>query len=156
VAELTKGSAEGLHRIRGSVNPALRAGTQTRVALRQVGVRTATDLLKAFPPEHVDPTSANAKATAQFKDLLPEGLEPDQIRTLVRVIDEDVDLAPIWNWQGRGVVAHDESRRPRSIRPAGRPRLGEAKASIPEQQTTGYSGTLSDRPPTRKGSVTPA
>lgn len=104
------------HRIRGSVNPALRAGTQTRVALRQVGIRTATDLLKAFPPEHLDPTTGNARAFQEFQDLLPDGLEPDQIRTLVRVLDEDVDLAPVWNWQSRGVLAREEDRRPRSVR----------------------------------------
>jgi hypothetical protein len=142
VAELSKGSPDPARRTRGSVNPALRAGTQTRVALRQVGIRTATDLLKAFPPDHLDPTAATSKTVLQFRELLPEGLEPDQIRTLVRVLDEDVDLAPVWNWQGRGVLAHDENHRPRSIRPpTGRRRstvAGQPPNGVPpSQRTTG-------------------
>ena len=39
-----------------------------------------------------------------------------QIRTLVRVLDEDTALAPIWNCQTRGVQARRDCRRPRSQR----------------------------------------
>lgn len=104
-------------RTRGSVNYALRAGTKTRVALRQVGIRTATDLLKAFPPDEIDPTEPSQQP-ARPQPPLPTGLEPDQIRTLVRVLHQDGRLALVWNWQTRGVAAADESRRPR---PRGRP-----------------------------------
>jgi hypothetical protein len=111
-------------RLQGSVNYAVRAGTKTRVALRQLGIRTATDLLKAFPPEQVDPTTAGPGTRPAFCDLLPAGLDDGQLRTLVRVLDEDPDLAPVWNWQSRGVRARDEIRRSRSARALGqRPRL---------------------------------
>jgi hypothetical protein len=95
-------------RIRGSVNPALRAGTGTRVALRQLGIRTATDLLRAFPPEQIDPRAPAGSEVpgGHFRHLLPqEGLDVDQIRTLVRVLAGDPHLAAVWNWQDQGVVA---------------------------------------------------
>lgn len=98
------------------MNPALRAGTGTRVGLRQLGIRTATDLLKAFPPEQIDRRCpADDCAPGHFRDLFPEkGLDLDQIRTLVRVLDEDTHLAAVWNWQSRGVLAREKARRPRS------------------------------------------
>jgi hypothetical protein len=106
-------------RVDGSLNYALRAGTRTRVALRQLGIRTATDLLKAFPPERLDPfeqAQVDAPLRMAFLNLVPTGLDTCQIRTLVRVLDEDTDLAPVWNWQAHGVQTHEESRRPRSLR----------------------------------------
>ena len=39
----------------GSVTESSRAGSKTRTALRQLGIRNATDLLKAFPPDCLDP-----------------------------------------------------------------------------------------------------
>ena len=39
----------------GSVTESSRAGSKTRTALRQFGIRKATDLLKAFPPDCVRP-----------------------------------------------------------------------------------------------------
>ncbi len=95
-------------RVQGSVNPALRAGTATRVGLRQLGIRTATDVLKAFPPDQIDrraPADGDP-APGHFRHLFPaEGLDVDQVRTLVRVLAQDAHLAPVWNWQARGVVA---------------------------------------------------
>lgn len=102
----------------GSLSPHNRAGTKTRVALRQLGIRTASDLLKAFPPEQIDRRAGeNGGARMGFRHLRPGGLDEDQIRTLVRVLDEDTALAPIWNWQTRGVHARRDCRRPRSQRP---------------------------------------
>lgn len=40
---------------KGSVTDKSRAGTRTRTALRQFGIRKATDLLRAFPPDRMDP-----------------------------------------------------------------------------------------------------
>jgi hypothetical protein len=132
-------------RTEGSVNYALRAGTRTRVALRQVGIRTATDLLKAFPPEVIDPPAGQP---AEHGPLLPGGLELQQIRTLVRVLDEDVDLAPVWNWQDRGVIAHDQQRMPRSQRariPV--PRAAEPRTVLPTASPGGQpEGTGSSSP----------
>jgi len=102
-------------RLHGSVRPGDRAGTRSRVALRQLGVRNATDLLKAFPPEQIDPRDTTPGATARFTNLVAAGVDMDQIRTLVRVLDEDTGLAPVWNWQTRGSVARALTRRPRSV-----------------------------------------
>jgi len=103
--------------VHGSLSPHNRAGTKTRVALRQLGIRTATDLLKAFPPEEIDRRAdANGGSHPGFRRLRPPGLDEDQIRTLVRVLDEDTALAPIWNYQIRGVQATRDCRRPRSER----------------------------------------
>jgi hypothetical protein len=103
--------------VHGSLSPHNRAGTKTRVGLRQLGIRTATDLLKAFPPEQIDGrVDDNGGDRLSFSDLKPRGLDEDQIRTLVRVLDEDTALAPIWNWQTRGVLARRDCRRPRSQR----------------------------------------
>jgi hypothetical protein len=87
----------------GSLGPSSRAGTQTRVQLRQLGIRTATDLLMAFPPDQIDPRSASPTAGNDYQKLHPTtGIDLDQIRILVRVLNQHTDLAPIWNWQRRG------------------------------------------------------
>lgn len=103
--------------VHGSLSPHNRAGTKTRVGLRQLGIRTATDLLKAFPPEQIDRRIDDHDADRlSFRNLKAGGLDQDQLRTLVRVLDEDTALAPIWNWQTRGVQARRDCRRPRSQR----------------------------------------
>jgi hypothetical protein len=102
-------------RLHGSVRPGDRAGTRSRVALRQLGVRNATDLLKAFPPDQIDPRDPTVAVTARFTNLAASGIDIGQIRTLVRVLDEDTGLAPVWNWQTRGSVAREPTRRPRSV-----------------------------------------
>lgn len=119
LAELAHSVGEQLEgalpvRVYGSVGPGYRAGTRTRVALRQLGIRNATDLLKAFPPDQIDPLVDTPSVHGQFKQLEASGVDPDQIRILVRVLDEDTGLAPIWNWQTRGSLARYDVRRPRS------------------------------------------
>jgi hypothetical protein len=107
-------------RVQGSVNPALRAGTATRVRLRQLGIRTATDLLTAFPPDQIDPRAPTGGAVpdGHFCRLLPEdGLDADQVRTLVRVLARDTHLAPVWNWQANGVLVRPGAGLPRSAVP---------------------------------------
>jgi hypothetical protein len=73
------------------------SGVQARLNLRRVGIRTATDLLKAFSEE----------LDGQRAFCLPEGLEPplpvDQLRLLVTVLAAEPGLAPVWNWQRNGV-----------------------------------------------------
>ena len=103
-------------RVAGSLGPGSRAGTRTRTMLRQLGIRTATDLLKAFPPDMLDPLEPSAAGRQRFRKLIPSGVDEDQIRLLVRVLDEEPALAPVWNWQDRGVQAHCPQRRPRSLR----------------------------------------
>jgi hypothetical protein len=94
--------------VKGSVSARSRAGTQTRVALRQLGIRTATDLLKVFPPRKM----ISACNDRDCRDgclpcQLPQaGLDVFQIRTLVRVLDQEPGLAPVWNWQANGVPRH--------------------------------------------------
>jgi hypothetical protein len=103
--------------VHGSLSPHNRAGTKTRVALRQLGIRTATDLLKAFPPEQIDRRIDDDDVDrSSFRELTAGDLDQDQLRTLVRVLDEDTALAPIWNWQTRGVQARRDCHRPRSQR----------------------------------------
>jgi hypothetical protein len=77
--------------------PASLSGAQARLNLRRVGIRTATDLLKAFSVEQDNGERA-------FRP--PDDLEPlpaGQLRLLVTVLAAEPGLAPIWNWQRNGV-----------------------------------------------------
>lgn len=140
-------SDPGHERVEGSVNHALRAGTQTRVALRQLGIRTATDLLKAFPPDLIDGYEAapDDGGRPRFRNLMPSlgSLDEDQIRTLVRVLDENTNLAPVWNWQVRGPEACAPVRRPRSVR-AG---PGAVPRSRPAPERAGATPGTTGAPP---------
>jgi hypothetical protein len=73
------------------------SGAQARLNLRRVGIRTATDLLKAFSDEQ----------DGQRAFRLPDGLRPplpvDQLQLLVTVLAAEPGLAPVWNWQRNGV-----------------------------------------------------
>ena len=87
-----------------------RAGSKTRTALRQLGIRKATDLLKAFPPDCLDPENELAPGspwqkhlTAVAGDVAGGGLDQAQLRSIVRVLNKEPSLAPVWNWQKRGV-----------------------------------------------------
>lgn len=84
-------------RVAGSVNPALRAGSRTRVALRQLGIRTASDLLVAFPSD-----GGCGPAAGDPDQPLPSGLDNEQIRVLARVLGRDPGMAVIWNWRAGG------------------------------------------------------
>ena len=93
----------------GSITETSRAGSKTRTALRQFGIRKATDLLKAFPPLQVDPGSMLADGTpwhTHLADVTEEGLDKAQLRSIVRVLANEPSLAPVWNWQKRGVCIY--------------------------------------------------
>ena len=90
----------------GSVTDSMRAGSKTRTALRQLGIRKATDLLKAFPADCIDPGEELAPGSPWQKHLAEvavQGLDQAQLRTIVRVLNAEPSLAPVWNWQERGV-----------------------------------------------------
>jgi hypothetical protein len=113
--------APGSSRLVGnSLGPGSRGGTRTRTVLRQLGIRTATDLVKAFPPEQFDPFDADQQVAPQsaeiVKILSAAGVDCGQLRMLVRVLSEEQGLAPVWNWYDRGVRARCPQRRPRSAR----------------------------------------
>jgi hypothetical protein len=78
--------------------PAPLSGAQARLNLRRVGIRTATDLLKAFSVEQDN----GERAFCAPGDLEPP-LPPGQLRLLVTVLAAEPGLAPVWNWQRNGV-----------------------------------------------------
>jgi hypothetical protein len=91
-----------------------RAGSKTRTALRQFGIRKATDLLTAFPPDRVDPGRTLAPGSPWQKhlaDVAAGGLDQAQLRTIVRVLENEQSLAPVWNWQMRGVRKYPQPAR---------------------------------------------
>jgi hypothetical protein len=88
-----------------------RSGVSTRIALRRVGIRTATDLLKAMP-EPDEPDTA----------MQGVGLDVDQLRVLATVLRNEEGLAPVWNWQCHGVPRSAES----TVTPAGGAAGGQA------------------------------
>jgi hypothetical protein len=78
------------------------SGAAARLNLRRVGIRTATDLLKAFSKEEPCGSTTVRTFDPQPKDLqLP--LPESQLRLLVNVLGAEPGLAPIWNWQRNGV-----------------------------------------------------
>jgi len=103
-----------------SIGPASRSGTRTRTQLRQLGIRTATDLIKAFPPDEIDPDADSSQNPAPGTDLGKTLEDADmchsQIRNLVRVRSEEQGLAAVWNWHDRGVRARCPHRQLRSTR----------------------------------------
>ena len=74
------------------------SGARARLNLRRVGIRTATDLLKAFSVEQ-----DNGERTFRPPDGLEPPLPPDQLRLLVTVLAAEPGLVPVWNWQRNGV-----------------------------------------------------
>jgi hypothetical protein len=74
------------------------SGAQARLNLRRVGIRTATDLLKAFSVEQED-----GKRVFRVPDGLKPPLPSDQLRLVVTVLAAEPGLAPVWNWQHNGV-----------------------------------------------------
>ncbi len=84
------------------------SGAQARLNLRRVGIRTATDLLKAFSVE---------QEGGERVFCVPDGLKPplpaDQLRLLVAVLAAEPGLAPVWNWQRNGVPECRGGARPK-------------------------------------------
>jgi hypothetical protein len=91
----------------GSATAANRAGTRTRTAFRQLGIRKATELIKAFPPDQIDPyvrLRKKSPAAGHLAAIGQEGLDVAQVRSIVRVLSRTEGLAPVWNWERRGAV----------------------------------------------------
>jgi hypothetical protein len=80
-----------------------KSGVQARLDLRRAGVRTATDLLKAFSEEPSQKSGAPWRLTFSQGDIENPPLPPDQLKLLFKVLAEEPGLNPVWNWQWNGV-----------------------------------------------------
>lgn len=92
--------------VHGSASASSRAGTRTRTAFRQLGIRKATELLKAFPPDKIDPyipLRKNSPAAKHLDEIQKQGLDIAQVQSIVRVLSRTLCLAPVWNWENQGV-----------------------------------------------------
>jgi hypothetical protein len=104
LTHLERVDREELNQLRQPGQPAQPAGqaplsgAQARLNLRRVGIRTATDLLKAFSVEQ-----EGGKRVFRVPDGLEPPLPPNQLRLLVAVLAAEPGLAPVWNWQRNGV-----------------------------------------------------
>jgi hypothetical protein len=104
LTHLERVDRDELNRLRQPGQPAQPAGqaplsgAQARLNLRRVGIRTATDLLKAFSVEQED-----GERVFRVPDGLEPPLPPNQLRLLVTVLAAEPGLAPVWNWQRNGV-----------------------------------------------------
>jgi len=78
-------------------------GAQARVKLRRVGIRTATDLLKAFSTEDCQLSEGLPRRTFSMPPDLEPPLPVGQLQLLVKVLAAERGLAPVWNWQRNGV-----------------------------------------------------
>lgn len=86
-----------------------RYGTRSRHALRCIGIRTATDLLIAFPPSEMDPDTGRSQTTRDALAALDAmGVKPATISMLVRILSKEPALNPVWNWQAHEVHRHPE------------------------------------------------
>lgn len=106
---------QAVTRVHGSSSLQSRAGTRTRIALRQLGIRTATDLLNVFPDE---------RSLDEAKDLA-SGIDEFQVRLLRRALLAEDGLTAVRNWQQRGVQARVDGAGPT---PPEAPRKPEAEA----------------------------
>jgi hypothetical protein len=146
----TRAESQALRTLVGtSVKPGSRGGTRTRTVLRQVGIRTATDLIKAFPPDQFDPFVADqelAPQSHQTARMLNEaGIDCGQLRMLVRVLSEEQGLAPVWNWHDRGVRARCPQRLPRWVRRCPAANIDESTRLAFSNRTNG-NGARPDDP----------
>jgi hypothetical protein len=115
---LNPASRSEIKRARGAA-PATADGAVTRVALRRIGVRSATDLLKAFGCGDQKPQQDMMSADALHR----RGLDLDQIQTLTRLLADEPGLHPVWNWKDGA------AGRIRDSEPNGRPHgLGPARS----------------------------
>lgn len=73
-----------------------RAGSRTRNGLRQLGIRTATDLLNAFPLQQPGVDDGKLEYLKRFD------VDPDVVRMLSIVLRKEEGLNPILNWRANG------------------------------------------------------
>ncbi len=108
LSHLEGADRDELIRLRGreqcpaEADSAAESGAGARVKLRRVGIRTATDLLKAFSVEQ-DPPCGALRCFAVPAGLKRLPLPEDQLRLLVAVLGSEPGLVPVWNWQRNGV-----------------------------------------------------
>ena len=89
------------------IEPCAEFGAAARLNLRRVGIRTATDLLKAFSKEvKPSPGSPFGRTFARRPEIKRLPLPESQLRLLVAVLGAEPGLVPIWNWQRKGVAAN--------------------------------------------------
>jgi len=109
-----------LHGATTHAEPCAEPGAAARLNLRQVGIRTATDLLKAFSKEAPQP---RGPLTERIYVPQPEDqqlpLPESQLRLLVTVLGAEPGLVPIWNWQRNGVRVCQSQTLSRGFAPAG-------------------------------------
>lgn len=74
------------------------------VALREYGIRTATDLLAAFSVQRRVAGSERTERCFRMPKLKDPPISVDQLKLLVKVLANEHRLAPVWNWQANGVV----------------------------------------------------
>lgn len=85
----------------GAEQPCSPAGAPMRVALRRMGIRTATDLLAVFSePAGDDPAPQRRRFRYQ-----PCPIAEDRLRLLVTVLLHEQGLTPVWNWRRNGCPA---------------------------------------------------
>jgi hypothetical protein len=87
-------------------------GVQARLNLRRVGIRTATDLLKAFSEPAPEPGAPSRRDFSLGGIKKSPPLPEDQLRLLVKVLAEEPGLNPVWNWQRNGVQLSQVPFRP--------------------------------------------
>jgi hypothetical protein len=80
-----------------------RSGAATRIALRRVGVRSATDLLKTFDAARSPDRSADDRGLSA-ESIAACGLDPHQIELLVRILRAEPGLDAVWNWKSGASV----------------------------------------------------
>jgi hypothetical protein len=74
------------------------SGPSTRVALRSLGIRSATDFLKAFPVA----TGREAEGVLSSQTVRGCGLDPAQLQLITRLLSAEPGLNPVWNWKAGG------------------------------------------------------
>lgn len=99
---------------RGTEGHQASAALSMQRRLAKYGVRSATDLLKAFPPDQIDPRTGDSVLRRPFQRLNTTELDMKHLRLLVRVLDEETGLGPIWNWQAGAPQAQITARQSRS------------------------------------------
>ena len=67
-----------------------------RVALRRIGIRSATDFVRTFA------SSDGTHHALTGQQLTDCGLDPSQITTLARLLATEPGLDPVWNWKSGG------------------------------------------------------
>ena len=88
----------GLKRMRKGKQPSdFIPGALDRVSLRRAGIRTATDLLKAFSVPEERRGVGTSERRLELSGLTRLPLEENQIRLLVKVLCNEPGLATVWN-----------------------------------------------------------